>query len=175
VLFCFGCGGSCWIVAAAGSGARIPERYDGHRFLARFALWSLLAFAFVYVVWLCGGSILSAVILGFTASGLFALVQAPAAVRLIVPGMLGFTAIYTAVSWFVLGVFPGAAGFWLDSAVCGRRVFGLPVEEILWAASFGATWPVVFAYCLGEVDRGDRREINSAARRSSESFPGSSR
>jgi hypothetical protein len=50
----------------------------------------------------------------------------------------------------VIAVFPQSAGFWVGDAIDGHRVLGLPVEEIVWALSFGATWPVVFGYCLGD-------------------------
>jgi hypothetical protein len=148
VLFCFACGGVCWVVAAAGSGRRWEGPARG--FLARFGSWAAIALVGVFAAWWVGCGILAAVIAGFTVAGLAALCRAPHAARLVLPGAAGFVAVYAGVSWFVLAVCPESAGFWVGDAISGRRVLGLPVEELAWAASFGATWPVVFAYCLGD-------------------------
>lgn len=151
VLFCFACGGVCWIAAAAGSGARCAGKLEPGRFLTRFACWAGVALVAVLVVSWCGCGILVAVILGFTAGGLLALARAPHAARLALPGAVGFTVVYACVGWLVIAVFPQSAGFWVGDAIDGQRVLGLPVEELVWAVSFGATWPVVFGYCLGDA------------------------
>jgi hypothetical protein len=150
VLFCFACGGVCWIVAAAGSGARWECPLEPGRFLARFGCWTAIALVGVFAAWWVGCGILAAVIAGFSVGGLAALCRAPHAIRLVVPGAVGFTAVYACVGWLVLAVCPQSAGFWVGDAISGHRVLGLPVEELVWACSFGATWPVVFAYCLGD-------------------------
>jgi hypothetical protein len=150
VLFCFACGGVCWVVAAAGGGVKVEGAVEVGRFVARFAGWAVVALVGVVAAWWLGCDILPAVIAGFTIGGLAALCNTPRAARLILPGTVGFTAVYAGVGWLVLGVYPGCAGFWACDAICGRRVLSLPVEELVWALSFGATWPVVFAYCLGD-------------------------
>jgi hypothetical protein len=150
VLFCFACGGVCWIAAAAGSGTHYRGRLQRARFVSRLCGWAVVALFGVAVAWSAGCGVLRAVVIGFTASGLMALVQAPHTSRLVVPGAAGFTAVYACVGWFVIAVCPRAAGFWVGEAITGRRVLGLPVEELVWACSFGATWPVVFGYCLGD-------------------------
>jgi hypothetical protein len=148
VLFCFACGGVCWVVAAAGSGARLDAIPEPGAFLARLLAWTAIALAGVVAAWWAGCGILAAVIVGFALSGLVVLCRVPRASRLILPGALGFTLVYAAVSWLVLAVYPAAAGFWVTETISGRRVLGLPVEELAWALSFGATWPVVFAFCI---------------------------
>jgi hypothetical protein len=149
VLFCFACGGASWIVAAAGSGVRCESLPEPGAFLARLIAWAAIALVGVVVAWWADCGILAAVILGFVFSGLVVLCRAPRASRLVLPGAIGFTLVYAAVSWLVLAVYPDAAGFWVTEAISGRRVLGLPVEELAWSASFGATWPVVFAFGLG--------------------------
>jgi hypothetical protein len=150
VLFCFACGGLGWIVAAAGSGAVVSGRVDLGCFVSRFLGWSALATCGVLLATATGCSILPAVVVGFTAGGLVVWTRTPRTSRLVVPGAVGFAALYAVVSWIVLSVFPACAGFWTGEAISGRRVLGLPVEELVWALSFGATWPVVFAWCLGD-------------------------
>lgn len=148
-LFCFACGGVCWIAAAVGSGRRWEFGPSVGAFLTRFGCWTAGSLLAVLSAWLAGCGIFSAVVAGFTVSGLVILRRAPYTYRLIVPGAVGFAAVYALVGWLVLGVCPRSADFWASPAICGHRVLGLPVEELLWAGSFGATWPVVFGYCLG--------------------------
>jgi hypothetical protein len=148
VLFCFACGGVCWVVAATGGGVRLGAPPKPGEFLARLLAWAAIALAGVVAAWWAGCGVLAAVVAGFALSGLVVLCRVPRATRLILPGAVGFTLVYAAVSWLVLAVYPAAAGFWVAEAISGRRVLGLPVEELAWSASFGATWPVVFAFCL---------------------------
>jgi hypothetical protein len=148
VLFCFACGGVCWVVAASGTGVRCEPLPATGGFLARLLAWAGIALFGGVVAWWAGCGILAAVILGFVFSGLVVLCRIPRASRLILPGAIGFTLVYAAVSWIVLTVYPAAAGFWVADAISGRRVLGLPVEELVWALGFGATWPVVFAFCI---------------------------
>jgi hypothetical protein len=153
VLFCFACGGVCWIVAASGRRVRCEFLPAPGAFVASLVAWAGIALVAGVVAWWAGCGVLAAVVLGFVFSGLVVLCRVPRASRLIVPGAVGFTLVYAAVSWLVLAVHPAAAGFWVSEAISGRRVLGLPVEELAWALSFGATWPVVFAYCMGEAVR----------------------
>jgi hypothetical protein len=148
VLFCFACGGVSWVVAATGCGVRVDVLPEPGALLARLLAWAAIAFAGVVAAWWAGCGILEAVIAGFVLSGLVVLGREPRGARLILPGAIGFTLVYAAVSWVVLAVYPEAGGFWVAEAISGRRVLGLPVEELVWAVSFGATWPVVFTYCV---------------------------
>lgn len=148
-LFCFACGGLCWIAAAVGSGSRWEFGPGVGPFLLRFGCWAIGSLIAVLSAWLAGCGLMPAVVAGFTVSGLVILRQAPHAHRLILPGAVGFAAVYLFVGWLVVTACPRSASFWASQAICGHRVFGLPVEELVWACSFGATWPVVFGYCLG--------------------------
>ena len=148
-VFCFACGGVCWIAAAVGSGRPFVFRPSVGQFLTRFGCWAAGSLLAVLAAWLTGYGILAAMVAGFTASGLVVLYRVPHTHRLILPGAVGFGAVYASVGWVVLTVFPRSASFWASEALCGHRVFGLPVEELVWACSFGATWPVVVGYCLG--------------------------
>jgi hypothetical protein len=149
-LFCFACGGICWIAAAAGSGVSWHGGLELPRFLLRFGVWFAVAFLVVLAAQGVGCGIMTAVILGCTTSGLATLLCVPQTRRLILPGAVGFTLVYAGVGWSVLALDPTAVRFWNHDAMCGSRLLCLPVEELVWSLSFGATWPVVFGYCLGD-------------------------
>jgi hypothetical protein len=147
VLFCFACGGVCWLAAVACSDVCCRSVPPFSRFISRLFAWMAIAILGVVAAWWAGCGIMTAVIAGFVFSGLVVLCRVPRAARLILPGAIGFTVVYACVSWLVIAIYPSASGFWVTD---GTRILGLPVDELLWSLSFGATWPVVFAYCMGE-------------------------
>ncbi len=149
-LFCFACGGISWLAAANGSGVLIQGEVQLFRSLTRFGIWSALALLAVLGLRFAGWEILGAVLLGFSSAGCFVMARVSHAWRLMLPGAFGFALTYVSVAWAMLALFPAAATFWTSSSLCGHRVLGLPVEEMIWAVCFGAIWPVVFAYCVKE-------------------------
>ena len=44
---------------------------------------------------------------------------------------------------------PGYLGQWNAAALCGVRLWGVPVEEVAWSAVFAAGWPVAVAWAVG--------------------------
>lgn len=160
VLFCVACGGLGWLAAAGGSAPHWTGRPAVGPFAARFGSWAAGSLGAVTLAVALGCDILPAVVLGFAAVGAAIVGSNPHLLRLAVRGMLGFTAVYAAVGWLVIAAHPTATRFWAGDAVCGRRALGLPVEELVWAACFGGTWPVAFAYCLGsERHRGEPEDV----------------
>lgn len=48
---------------------------------------------------------------------------------------------------------PDFTTMWLHETMLGPTVFGLPIEEYLWAASFGAAWVPLLLYASGTSPR----------------------
>jgi len=61
-------------------------------------------------------------------------------------GMLFFTVFYTLSTSLLLIVNPEFLQQWNFRQLSGSQICGVPVEEVLWAAAFGATWPLAMAY-----------------------------
>jgi len=68
--------------------------------------------------------------------------------RLALAGSLSYLTLYTALlkcSWLA---FPSFSSEWNWAGLCGVTVIGIPLEEIAWAAGYGAVWPLIMAYTL---------------------------
>src|SRR5262249_30244187 len=89
-LFCFGCGGLAWMLAAAGGGVRLRGCVPSRGCALRFGAWSGGALGLALLAWSAGCGIMAAVVLGFSGCGLW-MVWGPW-LRLGVPGAVGFAA-----------------------------------------------------------------------------------
>ena len=63
-------------------------------------------------------------------------------------GMVRFAVCYPAILKLVFIASPSFVSHWNRDALLGYYLFGLPVEEILWAAGFGAVWPTILAFAV---------------------------
>ena len=61
-------------------------------------------------------------------------------------GAAGYVLVYVAVLklWHV--VVPSFGAQWNREALWGPAVFGVPLDEVAWAAAFGLAWPLFAAY-----------------------------
>jgi len=66
---------------------------------------------------------------------------------------LAGAAIFTpAYFLFVLALFefnPDYVNQWNKAGLWGYYVLGVPVDEIAWAATTGAVWPLIAGWCMG--------------------------
>ena len=46
---------------------------------------------------------------------------------------------------------PGCIEQWNRGALFGLYIVGLPIEEVLWAAGFGALWPAILAFATEQL------------------------
>jgi hypothetical protein len=145
-VFCFACGGLSWM--AAGGAVRVGRPPPGP-FLARAGLLLAAAAGGVALLRLVPGcGVMASFLVGFSACGgwlTWRLGRVGAAAR----AAAGFTAAYVLVAALVMRARPESAGFWVEPALLGPRVLGLPVEELAWAYGYGGAWPVLVEYCLG--------------------------
>jgi len=65
--------------------------------------------------------------------------------KMIVSGFL-FLAIYLAVFYPLIFVFPEFIKVWNFSALSGVSIFKIPIEEFGWAFTFGLYWSSVFEH-----------------------------
>jgi hypothetical protein len=65
---------------------------------------------------------------------------------LAVTGALGYTLVYVAVLKLWYELVPGFGAQWNAVALWGPMVFGVPLDEVAWAAAFGLAWPTFAAY-----------------------------
>ena len=61
-------------------------------------------------------------------------------------GLISFAVLYFIVIKWVFTVFPEFSLQWSAENLWGLTVWGIPLEEIAWAAACGAFWPFIAAY-----------------------------
>ena len=70
---------------------------------------------------------------------------------LIVPTVFGgliFLTLYTLGFLIILFVYPGFSSYWNVSALSGVFVFGIPLEELLFAFSMGMVWSTLYEHAM---------------------------
>lgn len=68
--------------------------------------------------------------------------------RLALAGSGSFLVLYLAIlkgTWYL---FPSFSSDWNWAGLCGVNLLGVPLEEICWAAGYGAVWPLIIAYAV---------------------------
>ena len=80
--------------------------------------------------------------------------------RFAAAGGIGFSMIYCGIVKTVFWIWPGFVACWKSTPPWGLLLFGIPLGEIAWAASFGLFWPLfagyVFDLRLSAVGRSPR-------------------
>lgn len=61
----------------------------------------------------------------------------------------GFSLYYCGLLYIFSLILPGFWSMWNGWGVWGVTLWGMPIEEVLWAASFSASWSLVMAYTFG--------------------------
>lgn len=72
----------------------------------------------------------------------------PAYWRLATAGGASYLALYLTILKCSWSAFPAFSSQWNWAGMCGVTIFGIPLEEIGWAAGYGAVWPVMMAFTL---------------------------
>jgi len=75
------------------------------------------------------------------------LIRRPSYCRLAALPAVGFAVLHAATLVVLIDLWPSFGG-WRPDAVWGPAVGGIPLDEIVWAAVFGASWPLVAAYVI---------------------------
>ncbi len=63
-------------------------------------------------------------------------------------GLLGCPVIHVIILKTAYILAPASSGYWLKPALYGPAPWGIPLDEIVWSAAFGAVWPLIAASSL---------------------------
>ncbi len=141
-LFVFAIGGLAWVVAA------LPSRHPGgplpppRAILRRYAAVVLTGFPLSLLALVPDVKPMTYTLLPIVVSGAVFLTMRPAWWRLALGGAAGYCLAHCAVFKGVLVVAPSFIGAWNRDNLWGPAVWGLPLDEIVWALGFGAVWPL---------------------------------
>jgi len=147
--FTYATGALAWLTAGLWSIKRCTAgtRSFSAAFL-RLAPWAIAVTA-VYIALLLGGmNCLTASLVPSACLLLFLLVRRASLWRLALSGLASFTVVYLLAVRLDLAVWPDFVSYWNPTGPWGARFLGIPCGEMVWAAVFGAVWPVVIASAL---------------------------
>lgn len=169
LIFCFGIGGTAAVLfdilsRAAPTPVALHERSSHRHRFHRAALASPFV-VFLLTVWLDWNAIYPA-ILAMVIGAVANVLCRPDLLRSTLVGSAGFVLYYAAFFAALEWMSPGyVERVWNLEALTGWIVFGLPVEEILFAAGFGGMWAGVFHHYTWHARR-PAREASSPQDRS---------
>lgn len=148
LLFAFAGGAVTWWLAVLPVRTRL--RRVGDRFwLGRWLLLTAGGLAVLVTLLAFGFPIMTAALVMIVAVGLGILWKRPRLWPLAAAGCLLFTPIYLAFATSTLAAWPLAIEQWNHAGLWGIYLWRLPLEELAWAAGYGAVWPLVVAYVFG--------------------------
>lgn len=148
LIFCFGIGGTAAVLfdvlfQSAPRPIEPDERDQRRHRFHRLALVSPFV-VFMALVWLDWNAIYPA-ILAMTVGAVANVLCRPDLLRATAVGCVGFIVYYAVFFAGLEWMSPGyVERVWNLEALTGWFVFGLPIEEVLFAAGFGAMWAGVF-------------------------------
>jgi len=147
-LFCLATGGISMLLATVPFRGRIVSHADPRislkRSLIGLSLGALIFGGSFFLPFKPMTNLLTPILL----MGFLVLVMIPRLWKIGLAGMLGFTSVYLVFikTCFVLA--PGFIFSWTPGNLWGPAFWGIPLDEIAWAAAFGAIWPLSIVYAL---------------------------
>lgn len=147
ILYSFANGAIVWFLVAAGP-YRLALRVRPRPFLMRYTACVVLGAGVFGTLWRGGVGVMTATLIAVAfVGGVVAWLQRPLRPLALV-GAVGSTALYGAILGTALTLWPHLLENWTVGNLWGIYVFNVPLEELAWAAGFGAVWPLLIAYAL---------------------------
>lgn len=148
LLFSFASGGLAWLLATSLLDARIEAEIEPRKVLVRFAAFAVPGLATGVLLWWSGfGPMNATIVVAAVATTVLAWRQR-GDLRLSAAGAVGFGLLYPAVLKGAYELWPHFPDQWSSAGAWGLSVWGLPLEEIVWAVGGGAVWPLFVAYLV---------------------------
>jgi hypothetical protein len=135
-----------WLMAAWSVRNRLTVHLRGGALLRRYVSYSASFMAVGFILRHFGTAIMTATIVSILLCSLLLLFLRPGLWFLPVAGLVGFTTLYLLYIGIVFGSYPEFVLQWNIENLSGVNLLGIPVEEILWASSFGFCWPLFIAH-----------------------------
>jgi len=147
VIFSFANGGMIWTLSIWPLRRRLSYRLCTRRFSRRFGLCTLLGAIVATIAHHMGINVMSSLICAMVVVGFLLLAHQAKLWPICLAGSLGFLLIYATLIAITVSLYPGFPSQWTHSNLWGPTMWSLPLEEYVWAAGFGAVFPLILAYC----------------------------
>jgi hypothetical protein len=146
ILFSFASGGIVWLMAAGFLRTRMAVDVRPKRLVRRYLLCTVLGLVLSLGCVLSGARPMTAAIVVGLGLGVALLWRRSDLWPMAMAGLVGFGAFYSAWLCGVSFATPWFCDQWNAEGLWGPRLRGIPLEEYVWGAGFGAVWPVFAAY-----------------------------
>jgi hypothetical protein len=137
-----------WSLPAGWSSGLVQLQMDWAVMLRRYAAVTLAGAVMVGIFRGLGANPSLALTVTMAAVSLGILVLHASYWRLAMAGSMAYLTLYLAILKCSWSAFPEFLSAWNWAGLCGVTVLGIPLEEIGWAAGYGAVWPLIMAYAL---------------------------
>jgi hypothetical protein len=129
----------------------VPVALDWRSLFRRYLPLSAAGIGLGYAIryGIPGTPVMTSTLCGMAASGVFLLWRQPRLWPLAGNGALAFALGYAMLVKLMFTVWPGFMDAWGIAEQPHVWLWGIPLYELLWAAGFGAVWPLTVAWCLG--------------------------
>lgn len=148
VIFSFSTGGIIWLFIILIISLKYHVRNNKRIFLKQYAGLLFFGSLLFFLMWLTRVDIMLATIITVFIIGIWILIHNPDYLILSITGALSFTFFYFCILKGFFVMFPEFPGQWSMEELYGIQILGIPLEEIMWAFSTGAVWPLIVAYLL---------------------------
>lgn len=122
------------------------ERHGSHH---RFHLWAIASAPIIFIILLLATSLnpLYSAVIAMIAGGLFTWYCRPDLKKKILVSALIFFGLYFIYFLTLIAMYPGyVERVWNLRAISGILIFGIPLEELAFALSFGFIWSSVYEH-----------------------------
>jgi hypothetical protein len=148
VVFTFAAGGVAWLLATAPVRGRMNVSWGARRVARRFLGCTVIGLALAVVIWRAGVPMYLASLLAMWVGWASVVWRNPHLRWLGLVGGPAFALAYVALLRLTFGLAPEFHLQWNWETLSGVTWAGVPLEEVLWATTFGAVWPSFMAYVL---------------------------
>ena len=160
VIFSFANGVIVWPAAVWLMRDRIAYRIEPARAVRRYLAFSAGGVIVAAGLYFVGLGVMPATVAASVLVGAVLLARYRAMWPVTISGGLIFATAYTAMALATMAIWPHFASQWSHDNLTGIALFNLPIEEVAWALSFGAVWPMGMIYVF------DGRLVDPATRSS---------
>ncbi|MEJ2022007.1 MAG: hypothetical protein P8X43_08210 [Maritimibacter sp.] len=159
VLFSFGNGILLWLIASWPLRHALPAARPMRDFARPMLRLGALALAVILALWSHGLGLTPLTLMPSTFAGLAVLLllilaRYPTLAGLAALGCLSFTALYAGELVVMSTYDPAYSELWYPHLRMGLAPLGFPLEELIWAALYGAVWSLCVASSLHPTRRG---------------------
>jgi len=148
VLICFALGGGVWLAASLPFPGRISRPQGSPGWPKRLLAALVLPVTPAVALRLIGYGLMESLILATLATAAALALLRPGLRPLAGAALVLFVPVYAALLAVEVWLIPELAAIWTGPELWGTRLLQVPLDELAWAVSFAAGYPLVLGYVL---------------------------